>query len=145
MAFYFSPFPFASVLSFSFSTHLLSIFFLYRSLPNFNKNAPFSLSGWITFFICSIFLQVLSLLLLLLRFPSLTCHLAHQVMLRAVQLPSFLPSIRKVCRMPFVQGSQFSCLGCNVYFRCCLFTPARKDDEKWCLARLTCRMSHPHT
>lgn len=85
------------------------------------------------------------LLLLLLRFPSLTCHLAHQVMLLAAQLPSFLPSIRKVCRMPFVQGSLFSCLGCNFYFRCCLFTPASKDDEKWCLAWLTCRMSHPHT
>lgn len=60
MAFYFSPFPFASVLSFSFSAHLLSIFFLYRSLPDCNKNAPFSLSGWITFFIFSIFLQVVS-------------------------------------------------------------------------------------
>ena len=125
---------------------IYSLFFLYCSLPDFNKKAPFSLSGWITLFSFSVSFFRCCCLLLLLCFPSLTCHLAHQVMLmQLMQLSSFLPSIRKVRRMPFFQGSLFWCIGCNFYFCCCLFTPASKDYEKWCLAWLTWRMSHSHT
>lgn len=51
MAFYFSPFPFVSILSFSFLALELSLLFLHSSLRSFNKkNALFLLSGWITYF-----------------------------------------------------------------------------------------------
>lgn len=111
--------------TFHFFFTVLCLILTKKLLFPFQDGSLFSFS--VSFFRCCC-------LLLLLCFPSLTCHLAHQVMLILMQLSSFLPSIRKVCRMPFFQGSLFSCIGCNFYFCCCLFTPASKDYEKWCLA-----------